>query len=76
MNYFQLYETHKEQYKLLKPGSIWGFKGMPSIKIKIISRNGDNGEVQISNIEPSAIESVSIPSSYVLHYYEPYNNTI
>ena len=75
MSYFQEYETHKEKYKLLKPGSIWRYKGL-HIKLKIISRNWVSGEVEISSIEPTAIEPISIPSSYVLHYYEPYDDTI
>ena len=75
MNYFQLYETHKEQYKLLKPGSIWTYKGLP-IKLKIISINWVSGEVQISSIEPSAIESIYIPNFYILKFYEPCEDTI
>jgi hypothetical protein len=68
MSYFQLYEANKVKYKQLKPGSIWRHKGVPEVKVKIISTNWeDNVSLVRSGHHYLPIDFCN---SYILGEYE------
>ena len=67
----QLYETNKEQYRLLKPGTILRHKAVPSFKIKILSTNWEGTSSEVITME-SGVVSVNVENSIILVEYEPF----
>lgn len=73
MSLFQLYEANKAKYRQLKPGSIWRCKGVPDVKIKIISTNLED---KVSLARSGDLQSIYLNNLYLLDMYEPCEDTL
>jgi hypothetical protein len=74
MSLFQLYEVNKAKYKQLKPGSIWRHKGVPDIKLKIISTNLED---KVSLVRRGHLyQSIYLNNVYLLDMYEPCEDSL
>ena len=74
MSLFQLYEANKAKYKHLKPGSIWKHKGVPEVKLKIISTNWEDNASVVRRGQ--LYQSIYLNNVYLLDMYEPCEDSL
>jgi hypothetical protein len=74
MSLFQLYEANKAKYKQLKPGSIWRCKGVPGVKLRIISTNLED---KVSLVRGGLhYLPIYLSNLYLLDIYEPCEDSL
>jgi len=78
MSLFQLYETNKEKYRILKLGTILRYKDYHSILMRINYTNWEDDISNVSSMDRISIiqpEAIDLANSFILEYYEPCEDT-